>query len=227
MTTEITHSNGKVPGAAALPKTVGAEDGAAVVLATGLLAHWWSRPSPSEGSFWMDAAETERDLVSASLGIDGHSVLLGGELDADGRAEEYERLFVGPGHVPCPPYESFWREDVAVDIRRSLMGPCTAALRELYARLELEVVPSTGELPDHVAVELEALAYALSSDETLPVASTIVSQHLRHWLPRLCRAVAHETTVPFYRELADRTLVWLAFAQAYVASLAGDASGTP
>ena len=56
-----------------------------------------------------------------------------------GLLDEYERLFVGPGQVPCPPYESFWREDVPVDIRRTLMGPCTAELRGLYQELGLEI----------------------------------------------------------------------------------------
>ena len=143
-------------------------------------------------------------------------------------AEEYEHLFVGPGHVPCPPYESYWHErrHLSVDIRRSLMGPCTAAFRDLYAQgLELKVARAAGELPDHVAVELEALAYALSFDETVPVAQAIFD-HLRHWLPRLCRAVRPRGDRPLYGELARRSLVWLAYIQLYVASLAGDTSGS-
>ncbi len=231
MTTAIARTNGKATNhpatasSAAAATATGEGSGGTAVLALGLLAHWWSRPSATERAFWAEAVEAEQELVIAITGVENPDTLLGAGLDGDAVAEEYEHLFVGPGHVPCPPYESYWREDVSVDIRRSLMGPCTAALRDLYAQLELEVAPAAGELPDHVAVELEALAYALSFDETVPVAQAIFD-HLRHWLPRLCRAVAHEATVPFYGELARRSLVWLAYIQLYVASLAGDTSGS-
>lgn len=229
MTTDTVRTNGQTRPSPLSSRPPVTADAGTAVLALSLLAHWWSRPLPSERFFWLEALSAEEDLLSAITGADEGELLLGAAADIDGDAvaEEYERLFVGPGHVPCPPYESFWREDVSIDIRRSLMGPCTAALRQLYAELELEVSPAAGELPDHAAVELEALAYALTFEETLPVAQRIFSEHLRQWMPRLCRAVAHTATVPFYRELAGRTLVWLAYVQACVASLAGEASGNP
>jgi TorA maturation chaperone TorD len=65
-------------------------------------------------------------------------------------------------------------------------------------------------LPDHIAIELEAMAYALSFEETAPVARRIFEEHLARWLPRLCRAVAHEVEEGFYRDLAVLTLDWLA-----------------
>ena len=132
--------------------------------------------------------------------------------------DEYERLFVGPGQVPCPPYESFWHEDVPVDIRRTLMGPCTADLNQIYSELGLRVSPRSGELRDCIAIELEATAYALSSDETGPVARRLFQEHLARWLPRLCRAVAHEAGEGFYRDLAVLTLDWLAAIKGYFAS---------
>ncbi len=192
-------------------------NGGTVIEALDLLAHWWSRPIAHEVSTWIGAADIEADVGSRISGdtafatpplpltVEDSAVLL----------DEYERLFVGPGHVPCPPYESFWREDVPVDIRRSLMGPCTADLNRLYGELELEVAESAGELPDHIAVELEALAYALSFDETSEVASTIFFDHVRKWLPRLCRAVVHEAEHPFYRDLGTVTLQWIGYVQRY------------
>ena len=134
-----------------------------------------------------------------------------------GLLEEYEQLFVGPGQVPCPPYESFWREDVPIDIRRTLMGPCTAELKGLYQQLGLQVSSGSCELPDHVAIELEALAYALSGEATGQVARRLFNEHLGRWLPRLCRAVAKEAESPFYRELAALTLDWLVGIKAYFA----------
>ena len=78
-------------------------------------------------------------------------------------------------------------------------------------------------MPDHIAVELEALAYALSR-ETYAPARVLFADHLRRWLPRLCRAVAHETaSSPFYRALADTTDAWTGALQSLVETLVGPA----
>jgi TorA maturation chaperone TorD len=172
---------------------------------------------PAEVEIWAEAgaflAETHR-LVSSEPACEPVE-LAGGAVDSSELLDEYERLFVGPGQVPCPPYESFWREDVPVDIRRTLMGPCTAELKELYRELGLQVSASSCELPDHVAIELEALAYSLSSDEMGAVASRLFGEHLARFLPRFCRAVAHDAESSFYRDLAALTLDWMAGIRAY------------
>ncbi|HTV12461.1 MAG TPA: molecular chaperone TorD family protein [Acidimicrobiales bacterium] len=194
-------------------------DEVALVDAIGLLSHWWSRPVVGEVATWAGAAGLEEHLrAQAKAGPE--KVLLATIGQDDGLLDEYERLFVGPGPVPCPPYESFWREDVPIDIRRSLMGPCTAELRQLYLELGIEVAPASGELPDHVAIELEALGFALSSEETYPIACSLWSGHLRHWLPRLCRAVARDAEIRFYRELAQLTVEWSTLLDSKLALLA-------
>ena len=179
------------------------------VLAFVLLAHWWSRPEAEEVITWLDAAEAEASVRASMHGPGGPPPFSSRDWELANLLDEHERLFVGPGPVPCPPYESFWREDVPIDVRRSLMGPCTADLRRLYAELGLEMAPAGGELPDHIAVELEALGYALSSEPGYAQARAIFFEHLRRWLPRLCRAVAHEAQAPFYRDLAEVTLQWM------------------
>jgi TorA maturation chaperone TorD len=197
-----------------------------VVAAVDVLAHWWSRPVGREVSTWPAVADVAADL---NLTIPGDASIpaLWSGADAGARLlDEHERLFVGPGPVPCPPYESFWRFDVPVDIRRSLMGPCTAQLRELYTALGLEVSPVAGELPDHVAIELEALAFALLSESSFPVARALFFDHLRRWLPRFCRAVTHQAEEPFYRDLAVLTAAWLTPIEQYLESLPGLAPAT-
>ena len=187
-----------------------------IVAAVDLLAHFWSRPVSDEVASWAEArdleAETDSRISSDPL---REPVIVPDLEEVPALLDEYERLFVGPGQVPCPPYESFWREDVPVDIRRTLMGPCTADLKRMYLELGLRVSSRAGELPDHIAIELEAMAYALSFDETGPVARQIFEEHLAQWLPRLCRAVAHEAVAGFYRELAVLTLDWLAAMKGY------------
>jgi len=208
-------SSAEPTGAPRVPEEDAVRDDATVTAALDLLAHWWSRPLADEVQVWVEAGEVEAELRLRISGEPASSRLPVGPDDVLPLLSEYERLFVGPGHVPSPPYESYWREDAPVDIRRSLVGPCTAELRRLYRQLDIELAQESGELPDHIAVELEALAYALSFEETLPVARALFFDHVRQWLPRLCRAVAHESEQPFYRELAAVTLEWIGYAQRY------------
>ncbi len=191
-----------------------------VVGAVDLLSHYWSRPLADEVEIWAEARELAAE-INGLIAAGNAAQRLQACFEPDGATElldEYERLFVGPGQVPCPPYESFWREDVAVDIRRTLMGPCTAELKELYLELALKVSSQSGELADHVAVELEAMGYALAFEATGTVAKRLFDEHLSQFLPRLCRAVSHDAELPFYRDLAALTLSWLPGIKAYFAA---------
>ncbi len=195
--------------------------------AVALLAHWWSRPAATEVDIWLGMADIADDVSRRLPGNTGTGALPPRPGDVPALLAEYERLFVGPGQVPCPPYESFWRDDVPIDLWHTLMGPCTADLRRLYRKLGIEMDPAAGELPDHVAVEFEALAYALSRADSNDVAKTLVADHVSQWLPRLCRAVASEAQQPYYAGLAAVTLEWLAKIRSYVGEAAGARPGAP
>jgi TorA maturation chaperone TorD len=198
-------------------KTVPDLDEGTAISALDLLAHWWSRPACDEVATWRSAAELEEQVCSRmSEQPDRLSQVIG---DIPALLEEYERLFIGPGPVPCPPYESYWRIDVSADIRNTLMGPCTADLNRLYGELGLQLAPSGGELPDHVAIEFEALAFALSLEGVPTVAKSLFFDHVKKWLPRLCRAVAREAETPFYKQLTDVTMAWLGPIQCYFESI--------
>ena len=177
-----------------------------VILALSLLSHWWGRPTADEVALWVKSEELE-EYVAARLSS-SLPRLSSNILEAPVLLDEYERLFVGPGPVTCSPYESYWRNDVSADIRRSLMGPCTVDLNRLYSEIGLEVTPGSGELPDQLTIELEALAYSLSLDDGEAVARSLFVDHLAKWLSRLCRAVTHEAELPFYRDLAELTTSW-------------------
>jgi TorA maturation chaperone TorD len=214
-----------------LPATTDEAVTETMIAAFDLLAHFWSRPDADEVDRWETAREIEIQILRHL------ATSAGDESDGETRQpvwrpldvtemlellEEHERLFVGPGPVPCPPYESFWREDVPVDFRQSLLGPCAADLRGLYLKLGLAISERSGELPDHVAVELEALAYALSLEGTERVARQLYTEHLGTWVPGLCRSVAQESGHGFYRDLAALTLEWLAACEDYFAHLDTD-----
>jgi len=206
----VTESDNDQPASAADEPGAGL-DSATAVAAAELLAHWWSRPVQAEVAVWLGAAGVESD-IRRRLTRSQDPGATGLPYSADqvpALLDEHERLFVGPGQVPCPPYESFWRDDVPIDLWHSLMGPCTAELRQLYREIGIDMAPDASELPDHIAVEFEALAYALSVADCDRVAGALVSDHLSQWLPRLCRAVASEAGHPFYVGLAAVTLDWL------------------
>ena len=133
-----------------------------------LLAHWWARPLTAVVATWPDAQEVAA-AVSSRLSPDLPVPVCAAD-EVDALLTEYERLFAGPGPVPCPPYESYWRTDVLPYQRHALMGPCIDDLVQQYQRLGIVVDPASKELPDHVAIEFEALGYALSLQDDQGVA---------------------------------------------------------
>jgi TorA maturation chaperone TorD len=192
--------------------TVTTSDHAAeLVSAAWLAARWWSRPLPDELELWDRSWADARDAAVA-MGLDAGVVdALEAALEAsDGAAllYEYERLFVGPGRVPCQPYEALWRDDQPRRERGRLMGKASMDVVDLYRRLDLVLPAEAHELPDHVAIEWEALSYAfeVGSGE---VASSLLEGHLGVWLPAFCAAVGAEAEEPFYRHLAALTPLWL------------------
>jgi TorA maturation chaperone TorD len=202
----------KMPATVAGRDPAATPDAAIASAAADLLSHWWSRPTEAEVGTWLGAAEIERYVRSGFAVEDPGDASPGPRFSIDqvpGLLDEYERLFVGPGQLPCPPYESYWRDDVPIDLWHSLMGPCTAELRQLYREVGIDISPDAAELPDHVAVQLEALAYALTRADGSAVARELVRAHLSKWLPRLCKQVATQAQSPFYTDLAALTADWL------------------
>lgn len=120
-------------------------------------------------------------------------------------ADEYERLFVGPGRVPCPPYESMWRGDVPRRLQGSLSGPCVGDLQGCYTGLEVRVAAGARELPDHICVELQALAVAVADPGYASIARALLRDHLNRWVGPFCGAVLENADSNYYRTLAADT----------------------
>lgn len=122
-------------------------------------------------------------------------------------ADEYEfnRLFVGPGRLAAPPYESVWRTD-----DRLLLQASTETVRSFYR--DHGVQTTQVEPADHLALELEF--YALLQQRTLEgheahrhlwAQHRFLTEHLATWVPALCQAVERGSVSPFYRNLAAVT----------------------
>ena len=123
---------------------------------------------------------------------------------------EYTYLFINAvPHVPAPPYAS------AYTGQGLLMGEPAEAALVAYRQAGLTLADDYRDLPDHVAAELEFLAWlgeqALAAQEggdeeqaglRQAQQQTFLSQQVRPWLPAFCRRVKEAARLPFYRELA-------------------------
>jgi len=166
-----------------------------------LLAAWWSRPTEDELERWAAAWPNASELA-----LDGVAALRAAAEEADPEAlrEEYERLLVGPGRVPCAPYESLWRADTPRREQGRLMGGAAEDAARIYREIGLRVRADAHELPDHVAIEWEALAYALEQG-FLEEADELARAHLAAWMGPFCAAVTAATSELFYAALAELT----------------------
>lgn len=108
--------------------------------------------------------------------------------------EEYVRLFlVNP---EAPPYESFY-----IEPQGWVTGWILAQLEREYDRVGLALSPSSGEPPDHVAVELEFMAFLCDREaraweedlekdiQCLKRQRDFLDRHLGRWFPLFARWV--------------------------------------
>ena len=105
---------------------------------------------------------------------------------------EYTRLFInGYPHLPCPPYESAYREGV-------LLGSPAEAVDQLYRRWGVLV---DGEEVDHTAVELEFIAFLLhlETPDAQKAALEFLESHLLVWMPQFAEDVQRAASLEFYR----------------------------
>jgi TorA maturation chaperone TorD len=187
---------------------------AAPSAAAGLMAGWWAEPGRDDFASWLDPEWwAHAGAVWSSLGLvpglpERLAAVIGPSYEA--LAQEYERLFVGPGAHPCPPYESVWRTDRPRLIQGSVMGPAATSVKLLYAELGLRVREESHELPDHVAIELEGLSYGLGPTGSEVAARALLRDHLAIWLPPFCERAAEAAAHDFYRALATATPEWIA-----------------
>jgi TorA maturation chaperone TorD len=102
-----------------------------------------------------------------------------------------------------------WRSDLPEHQQASLMGAAADSVTQVYRDLGLEVRGDAHELPDHLLVEFEALAYALEH-EAGGATAELLNEHLGRWVEPFCAAVSAESEEPFYRALAGITPAWTA-----------------
>ncbi|MBI4415806.1 MAG: molecular chaperone TorD family protein [Euryarchaeota archaeon] len=111
---------------------------------------------------------------------------------------EYHRLFLGPTRPVAPPFESVYRDGVA-------LGPSALRFLAELRSAGLEPAPGFRLPPDHVSLQLEYLAHLeshaeRSREEGRPDeaadwaerARAFADEHLARWLPSFCARLEHE-----------------------------------
>ncbi len=92
----------------------------------------------------------DRDEATA----EGLALLAESDEDAEAVRRDHNRLFVGPGHVLAPPWES-----VHLTQERLLFDEPTHRVRAWYARYGLQAPKLNKEPDDHIGLELEFCAH--------------------------------------------------------------------
>ncbi|HKZ76040.1 MAG TPA: molecular chaperone TorD family protein, partial [Actinomycetota bacterium] len=146
--------------------------------------------------------------------------------DVERLQEEYTALFVSGAHGrSCPPYESAYAGGPGLE--SGLIG---ADIEAVYASVGMGVV-ATGELPDHLAVELEFLSFLCGEEAGSADPSdgdawrarqhAFLSKHLLRWLPTFVSGLRAVDPGGFYRGAAEAALEFAGHDKVLVEALAG------
>ena len=142
---------------------------------------------------------------------------------------EYARLFVGPFHVPAPPYGSVYLEP-----RSGVMGTSSREVVAFYADCGFDVVPARGVLPDHVTIELEFLGLLCGSEADALVEQdmaaarewrnrqrTFIHRFVGAWTLEFADRVRETTELGFYREVAELLSLFVRSEMKYLSPVVG------
>ncbi len=124
---------------------------------------------------------------------------------------EYDSLFVVPMAQYVRPYESAYRDGLTGD-------GITRSVRQYYHSVGGDVTVAYGDLPDHLAAELDFMFFLCENErrcwesgnieearQHLGAQKDFLEKHLLKWIPDLCHEIQNKTESSFYRALAGFT----------------------
>lgn len=127
---------------------------------------------------------------------------------------DYRRLFVGPGHLPAPPWES-----VYLSIEGLVYEEQTMAVRQFYARYDLQSPKRYTEPDDHFGLEMAFMAHLCmlgleavrksdseSLSDHLKAQRDFLEEHLLLWAPTFLGRVIDHARTEYYRGAAHLAL---------------------
>lgn len=140
----------------------------------------------------------------------------------DAVRQDYYQLFLGPGHVKAPPWESVYTSELRLVNQQSAHD-----VRKLYAKHGFETVG--GELEDHFGTECDFL-FRLSSltavaDEERQadlrsVQKYFVIDHLLGWVPGFADDIRKNARTPYFHGLGGFMEYWVRLDGEYLAASA-------
>jgi putative dimethyl sulfoxide reductase chaperone len=123
---------------------------------------------------------------------------------------DYTRLFIGPGQVLTPPWESVYFSEERLTFQKE-----TLEVRNWYKRFGLQSAKVYSEPDDHIGLELEFLAHlatlgleafekndAVKFERMLDAQRGFLAEHLLRWAPEWCAQVHAHATTGLYRGIS-------------------------
>ncbi|MDZ7695926.1 MAG: molybdopterin-dependent oxidoreductase [Deltaproteobacteria bacterium] len=125
---------------------------------------------------------------------------------------EYADIFLNAGTNPVFPYES-----VYVSRDPVVMGEPVFSVRQAYRKGGVHKSPAYRDLDDHIAVELEFLAYLITEGQKNPERRAdfqkqqvaFLRDHLMGWVIEFCAVLSNSAVSGFYQGLAELTMSFL------------------
>ena len=123
---------------------------------------------------------------------------------------EYTRLFVGPRHLPSPPYAS-----VYMDKNRLMMQQETLDVRQAYLNDGLRILNFNQEPDDHIGTEMEFMYVlnhkaidAFRNNDKVALSEVVSTQihfskeHMVNWIPNFCDDILQSSKNSFWKNVA-------------------------
>lgn len=172
------------------------------------------------GLFQALAQVTEGDLQQGFIHLSAYCLKLQqGALSLETAVaqlrDEYNRLFVGPGHLEAPPWESVYRS-----VDHLVFGEETLEVRKAFETFGLVTKKLNQEPDDHIALELEFMerlcGMALEAGDKgedpgyyLQAQKRFLEEHLLEWAPAWAEDVYQAAESNFFKGLALSTRAFL------------------
>lgn len=145
---------------------------------------------------FVDAVEAAADLALMREGLVAGA-------DNEELVWEYRRLFVGPGHLPAPPWGSVYTDHECV-----IFGEATLALRAWMRACGIERTTDERTPEDHIGLMLALLSFL--AVERPELVDDFLRDHLLTWAPHYLDTLEEAATHSFYEGLARLTRATLA-----------------
>ncbi|RJQ51539.1 MAG: molecular chaperone TorD [Nitrospiraceae bacterium] len=142
---------------------------------------------------------------------------------------DYSALFIGPFKLLAPPYGSTYLES-----ERTVLGSSTIDAIKRYRSAGVEMDPGQKDIPDHIATELEFMYYLITKEieayrasnreeasKHLEAQQDFLKRHLGAWGPKFAADVKKGAKNPFYKNLADCTLLFIKSDMDYLKNVVG------